>query len=68
MSGQVAGAVAYLAPPTSTLLLAFSTGEGMSWHIWVALVLVVGGAALGASARRKAQPGAAATASSPSPA
>ncbi|MHC5020478.1 MAG: EamA family transporter, partial [Planctomycetota bacterium] len=28
MSGQVAGAVAYLAPPTSTLLLAFSTGEG----------------------------------------
>jgi LPXTG-motif cell wall-anchored protein len=64
MSGQVAGAVAYLAPPTSTLLLAFSTGEGMSWQIWVALALVVGGAALGASARRKRQP----ATSSPSPA
>lgn len=54
VSGQVAGAIAYLAPPTSTLLLAFSTGESLSWHIWVALGLVVGGAALGASARRVA--------------
>lgn len=65
VSGQVAGAVAYLAPPSSTLLLAFTTGERMSWHIWVALGLVVGGAALGASARRNA-PGQAT--SSPTPA
>ncbi len=52
VSGQVAGAVAYLAPPASTLLLALTTGEALTWHIGVALVLVVGGAALGASGRR----------------
>jgi len=52
-SGQVIGAIAYLAPPTSTLLLAITLDEPLPARIWIAVALVVAGAALGASARRR---------------
>jgi len=52
-SGQVAGALAYLAPPLSTVLLSFAVHEPLTPTVGAAVVLVVAGAALGASAGRR---------------
>lgn len=61
-SGQVVGALAYLAPPLSTVLLAWAVDEPLTPTIGVAVVLVVAGAALGASARTRRPPADALTA------
>jgi drug/metabolite transporter (DMT)-like permease len=48
------GALAYLTPMLSTLLLAATSGRGLDWRALVAMGLIVGGAALAAgSARRR---------------
>jgi len=68
VSGQVAGALAYLAPPTSTLLLAWTVGEPLGLAIWVAMALVIAGAALGASGSKSRVRGATSSvAGAPSP-
>lgn len=54
VSGQVAGALAYLAPPLSTVLLAWTVDEPLTPALGVAVVLVVAGAVLGASGRCRA--------------
>lgn len=51
-SPQSLGALSYLSPPISTLLLAASVGEPLRAEALLGLALVVGGAALGASRRR----------------
>ncbi len=50
-SAQSLGALSYLSPPVSTLLLAASQGEPLRAEALIGLALVVGGAALGASGR-----------------
>ncbi|TBR16966.1 DMT family transporter [bacterium] len=53
---RVVGALSYLIPLASTLLLAAFTGRVLGGVVWLAMALVIGGAALGAKPERAAPP------------
>lgn len=53
---RVVGALSYLIPLASTLLLAAFAGGRLDATVWLAMALVIGGAALGARAPRGAAP------------
>lgn len=53
---RVVGALSYLIPLASTLLLAAFAGGRLDGTVWLAMALVIAGAALGARAERAAAP------------
>lgn len=52
---RVVGALSYLIPLVSTLLLAAFAGGRLDGTVWLAMALVIGGAALGARSGREAR-------------